>query len=218
MTVRIFFDGIDIDVIQAWVEAGVVKGVTTNLGMLRAHNLAPDAAEMVALAKVLAPLPVSVMTTAHSASAIRSEALRLREHLGENIVVKVPVIDHQGTPMLDVVHALTEDGVPVNATACLSIPQAVLASEAGAAIVSVLAGRVADEGGDAVAVIQQARAILAGQARRAELLAASVRSAGDALSYLRAMPDIITLNAAVLRGLMKHRYSQQTAAELWGLS
>ncbi|HXP19463.1 MAG TPA: transaldolase family protein [Streptosporangiaceae bacterium] len=213
---RIFFDGADADALKPWVEIGVVKGVTTNLTMLRARDLVSGRSGMIALAKMLAPLPLSVMTLARTATAIRSEARRLREELGENVVIKVPVVDPEGAPMLDVVHALAQDGIPVNATACLSMSQALLASEAGATYVSLLAGRVADEGGDAVALIERTRAVLAGQPGGAQLLVASVRTIGDAHSYMLARPDIVTLAPPVLRGLMAHRYSQLTAAELWG--
>lgn len=49
---------------------------------------------------------------------------------------------------LEAIHVLAERDVTVNATACLSLGQAVLAATAGAVYVSILAGRVADEGGD----------------------------------------------------------------------
>src|SRR6202022_2408739 len=71
-----------------------------------------------------------------------------------NIVVKIPIITTLGAPCLGVISALTKSGVRVNATACLSFNQAMLAAKAGATYVSLFAGRISDEGADASQVIR----------------------------------------------------------------
>jgi transaldolase len=210
---RFFFDGLDLEAIREWRAAGVVTGVTTNSTMLRTAGLSPHGPSFRAVVTEVAPHPIAVMVGDRDVSAIIDEGEQLAM-LGDNVVVKVPIIDADGTNNLEAIHLLAERGITVNATACLSLGQVVLAAMAGADYVSILTGRVADEGGDACELLRVAR-----QCVNADtvLLAASVRSAADALRLLTARPDVMTLPAAVLDRLADHRYSRDSVAEFLGV-
>jgi transaldolase len=55
-----------------------------------------------------------------------------------------------------VIKQLEGDGIKVNATIAMSLGQVILAAKAGATYISIFAGRVSDEGGNAPEVIRNA--------------------------------------------------------------
>src|SRR4030067_140848 len=61
-----------------------------------------------------------------------------------------------GVPGYGVMHQLEGKGIKVNATVALSLGQVILAAKAGATYISIFAGRVADEGGNAPELIARA--------------------------------------------------------------
>jgi transaldolase len=70
-----------------------------------------------------------------------------------NIGVKIPQTNQEGVPCYGVIKQLESEGIKVNATIAMSLGQVILAAKAGATYISIFAGRVADEGGDAPQLI-----------------------------------------------------------------
>jgi len=71
----------------------------------------------------------------------------------------------------------------------LKLGQVMLAAKAGATYISILAGRVADEGGNAPEVIKNSVKWLERWKYKSKIIVGSIRSVGDVLSA--AMADII---------------------------
>lgn len=211
---KFFFDGTTVSEIETWIRAGIVRGVTTNPAMLRKAGWSTASRELANLVATVRPFTVSIMPQGRAPEELISGALCLREELGDNVMPKIPVIDDQGNSLLPVIHDLATRQVCVNATACLSVGQAVLAGQAGAGVVSLLVGRHADEGGDPSELIGRVRAGLDG-AGQPEVLAASVRTPGDVQQWMTARPDIMTVPGGVLTQMLSHQNSQRTVREFW---
>jgi transaldolase len=112
-----------------------------------------------------------------------------------------------------VVHILETHGVRVNCTCCLSFCQGVLAAKAGATYVSLLAGRIEDEGGDGPETVGRLCSWLSAWRMPTQVIVGSVRSPRDFLACAQAGAHAITVPASVLDKLIDHRYSRTTAAQ-----
>ena len=162
---KLFADGADLDSIAALVGDPLIKGFTTNPTLMRKAGLDDyqDFARQV-LDKVTAH-PVSFEVVADDFDEMRRQGATIAGW-AENVYVKVPVTDTQGRSAAGVVRDLSQDGIKVNVTAILTVPQveaAVTALEGGApAYVSVFAGRIADTGRDPVPAIAAAVDLVAG--------------------------------------------------------
>jgi transaldolase len=131
----------------------------------------------------------------------------------DNVVVKIPAIGGDGTSYLNVVHVLESHGVRVNCTACLSFCQGVLAAKAGATYVSLLAGRIDDEGGDGSEIVGRFCSWLSGWQMPTQVIVGSVRSPRDFQASAYAGAHAITVSASVLARMGDHRYSRATAEQ-----
>ena len=198
--------------IKYWMDQQVLDGVTTNPTVLRRSGVA-DAAEMLpGLAALVAPRVLHVEVTAASGSDVVSQGLRFAA-MADNIVVKVPVLTPAGEPCLAEIAELSRAGVTVNCTACLSFGQMVLAAKAGARYVSILVGRIEDEGGDGAAVLATCRRWLDLWQLDVKLIAASLRGPADVQRSMAAGTHCVTVPPAVLAKLADHKYARHTVHE-----
>jgi transaldolase len=209
---EIFLDSANVEEIRRWLEQGVIDGVTTNPTIMLkdgAFDLEERAKE---IASLVYPRPVSVEVTTNHIEQMIHEARGLASW-APNIVVKVPVINEFGEPTLRAVRTLTEDGVRVNLTACLSFGQVILGAKAGAAYISIFAGRVADEGHDAPRLIRQAVDWLQDWEYPSRIIVGSIREVISIQEAALAGAHIITVPPQFMDRLVDHRYTRETVRQ-----
>src|SRR5260221_1862117 len=120
---EIFLDTGDLEETRYWLAQGIIDGVTTNPSiMLTAGHYEPRSAAQ-ELAALLGPRPLSIEVVTDELSEMLEQGRALAES-ASYIVVKIPIETTQGQPCLEVIHRLSQDGIKVNATACLSFGQA----------------------------------------------------------------------------------------------
>lgn len=209
---RFFLDSADLDDVHTWLTRGVIRGVTTNPLLTRDASASRSALQ--AILRLAAPYPVSVQVHSRDADGMQREAKRLFD-LGENAVIKVPVVAPDGISNLETIHSVSQLGISVNATACMTVGQALLAASAGARYVSLLAGRIEDEGGSAVEVIARTRTALDEAASTAEIIVGSVREPGLVTRLVPTRAHILTVSAGNLAKLADHRNSRATAEQFY---
>jgi transaldolase len=141
------------------------------------------------------------------------EQARICSQWARNVVVKIPVITANGRSCLDVVHTLTREDIAVNCTALLSFNQAILAAKAGATYVSLFAGRIADEGGDADAVVANVREWLDKWTYHSRIIVGSIRSAIDVQNAALAGAHVVTVPPQFLAKMVDHRYTRETVRQ-----
>jgi len=209
---QIYLDSADRREIEKWTREGIVDGATTNPSILfkdGVFDLEQGARE---LARLLGDRPLSVEVTSDDPARMLAQGRSLAR-LAPNIVVKIPVTNARGESCLGVVHALGKEGVAVNTTAILSFNQAILAAKAGAAYVSIFAGRIADEGNDPAVVIRNVRAWLDAWGYTARIIVGSVRAVIDIQSAALAGAHIITIPPQFLPKMVDHKYTRETVAQ-----
>jgi len=95
----------------------------------------------------------------------------------------------------------------------MSLGQVILAAKAGATYVSIFAGRVADEGGNAPEVIKNSADWLEHWKYKSKLIVGSIRSVGDILSAAMAGAHIITIPPPFLTKMADHKYTRATVEQ-----
>ena len=209
---KFLLDSADPHAIAEWCDRGVIDGITTNPIVLEKAGQSATPELFLELAKKVAPGVLHVQVLTSSDMSIVDQGLELNQ-LAENIAVKVPIIGPTGEHLLRDINQLAELGVRVNATACLSTTQVVIAARAGARYASILLGRIDDEGGDGESVIRESRHILSTWSVETEIVAASIRNRRDVHKGLVSLADFVTVPPSILEHLLDHKNSRYTVQE-----
>jgi transaldolase len=209
---EIFIDSASTKEIQKWLGLGVIDGVTTNPSIMlkdKVYDAERGAKEIAALVH---PLPLSVEVTTNDIDEMYLQAQTFASW-APNIVIKIPHINQDGVPCYGVIKQLEGQGIRVNATAALSIGQVILAAKAGATYISVFAGRVTDEGGNATEVIRNSANWLEHWNYKSKLVVGSIRSVGDVLSAVLAGAHVVTIPPQFLEKMADHKNTRATVAQ-----
>src|SRR5271168_4719931 len=209
---QIYLDSADHGEIEKWTREGIVDGVTTNPSILFKDGVFDLEDGARSLAALLGDRPLSVEVTSDVPAQMVAQGRALAQ-LARNIVVKIPVENAKGESCLGVIHSLSKEGIAVNTTAILSFNQAILAAKAGAAYVSIFAGRIADEGNDPAIVIRNVRTWLDEWEYTAKIIVGSIRAVMDIQSAALAGAHIITIPPQFLPKMVDHRYTRETVRQ-----
>ena len=125
-----------------------------------------------------------------------------------NIVVKIPQINQDGIPCYGVIRQLESEGIRVNATIALSLGQVILAAKAGATYISIFAGMMADEGGDAPQLIRTAVDWLGHWKYKSKIIVGSIRGVINIQQAAIAGAHIITIPPQFLTKMVDHKYTR----------
>jgi len=209
---EIFVDSASISEIEKWLNMGVIDGVTTNPSIMFKDGVYDAEAGAKEIATLVNPRPVSVEVTTNDLDEMITQAQRFASW-APNIVVKIPQITQDGVPCYGVIKQLESEGIKVNATIALSLGQVILAAKAGATYISIFAGRVADEGGNAPEVIMNSVEWLERWKYKSKIIVGSIRSVGDVLSAAIAGAHIITIPPQFLGKMADHKYTRETVRQ-----
>ena len=166
---------------------------------------------------VVGDKPISFEVIGDDFEEMKKQATKLSGY-GENIYVKIPIMNTKGESSVPLVGELVKNGVKVNVTAILTLKQveelAKVMTYGVPSVVSVFAGRMADTGIDPLPVMKQAHEILKG-IKGAELLWASPRELLNIYHAEEAGCEIITVLPDILKklnlvGYDLHTYSLNT--------
>ena len=208
---KLWLDSADIEAARRW--NCIARGITTNPVVLAKALLSGcvDVEERLsALCALYNPRPVSIQVWQLAACDILNNARQLHR-VAHNAIVKVPVVDTEGQHLLWAIRKLSEEGIMVNATACMSAGQAIMAAEAGARYVSIFCGRIMDEGSNALeALTATGNAI---DPLATEVVAGSIRTVGQVVEYSGVPDIIITAPPDVLHKMTRHARSAETVRE-----
>lgn len=213
----IFLDSSRIDEVERYHRMGVIRGVTTNPTIMLKDGIKGGLKGIEKcsrdLAKLIAPLPLSVELTTNERQRMLEQAQAFSSW-GENIVVKVPIHGPHGElDNVEVIHELeTALDVRVNVTAMMSAQQGLLASLAGGTYVSIFGGRVNNMGYNVCTEISRLRKLLDAHGLASKIIVASTREVLNVVEWLDAGAHIVTVTPELLRGMLVHPYSKETVA------
>ena len=209
---EIFIDSASVTEIEKWLNMGVIDGVTTNPSIMLKDGVYDAEAGAKQIASLVNPKPICVEVTTNDLDEMITQAQRFASW-ASNIAVKIPQITQDGIPCYGVIWELENEGIKVNATAALSLGQVMLAAKASATYISIFAGRVADEGGNAPEVIKNSVEWLEHWKYKSKIIVGSIRSVGDILSAAVAGAHIITIPPQFLGKMADHQYTRETVRQ-----
>lgn len=192
-----------------------VAGFTSNATLMRRAGVEDFREFALTLISVAPDLPVSLGVLADDPAEIAQQA-RVIAGWGENVYVKVPVVNSHGESLMGVIADLARE-VRVNVTAVFTPEQALAAGRALAGgrpgFVSVFAGRIADAGHDPESAVRQAVGTVEAVAPESRVIWASTRQAFDIRRAQRCSCHAITVAPELIA---KHRARHRTLDE-WTL-
>lgn len=211
----ILLDTGNIREIDTFLNMGIIRGVTTNPTILLKEGVTGGLkvvkARTAEIAKLIAPLPLSVEVTTNDPKRMLEQAQELAGIAG-NINVKIPIHGPNGElNNLEVVHELEKKlDIRINVTATMSAQQGLLAAMAGATYVSLFGGRVNNMGYNACDEISKLRNVLDDFNLKASIIAASTREVLNVIEWLGAGAHFVTVTPSLLEGMIVHSYSKET--------
>lgn len=144
---KIFYDGCEMKKFAGYPN---VVGFTTNTTIMRQSNQLNYKKFYDDNKELIAGRAISFQVFSDDSAVVLDQARQIHS-LGTNIYVKVPVINSQGTSMLDTVKTLLNEGIMVNVTAIFTKGQLdqvrdCVVNTQTPTIVSVFGGRISDSG------------------------------------------------------------------------
>jgi transaldolase len=200
LAIRVFADGADIASIRKLADDPLIAGFTTNPTLMRKAGV--DDYEQFAheLLDCVTDRPISFEVFSDDFNEMSRQARKIASW-ADNVYVKIPITNTEGTSSLDLARRLTNEGVKINITALLTNDQvdaATAALEGGSpAFVSIFAGRIADTGCEPEPIMAQALETLR-PLRDVQLIWASPREVLNIVQADRIGCHIITVTHDLL--------------------
>ena len=161
LRVKIFSDSADQASILELACQPWIKGFTTNPTLMRKAGVSDYESFGRQLTRRIPDRPFSFEVLSNDFTEMEQQALRIASW-GENVYVKIPITDTYGQSSAPLVERLARQGVKVNVTAIMTLPQvdAVLGSlrDGPPSYISIFAGRIADAGVDPLPILRGALA------------------------------------------------------------
>ena len=147
MKIKIFYDGIDFK-----NENTIIQGYTTNPSLLKQINHGKTYKELVLpIINKINKLPISLEVVSNQEDRMISEAKELSSW-GENIYIKIPIIDTEGNYNTSTIQKLLNDKININITCVFTksqidtIYETITINDSSNVIISIFCGRIADTG------------------------------------------------------------------------
>lgn len=192
---EIWLDTCNSQSIKAACQYGIISGITTNPSILSKADEDPE--------KVILRLLdeqdglVAVQVVADEADLMIRQALKLHS-MSDRIIVKVPVIQ-QG---LIAMKSLSEQEVPIMATAVFNPNQALLAALAGANYLAPYVGRMYSSGIDAIEALETIKSIYGHYHFETRIIAAALQSPEQIAVCAKIGIDAVTLKGSLFNQFM----------------
>jgi transaldolase len=203
LRIKVFADGADRSGMLDMLKNPLVSGFTTNPTLMRKAGITNYGGFAKAILEDIRNHPISFEVFADDFVEMERQAREIRTW-GDNVYVKIPVMNTQRKPAYELIHTLSAAGVKLNVTAVMTLEQvrAVAAALRGGApsVVSVFAGRIADTGVDPIPLMREALSIVR-EAKGAELLWASPREVLNVYQADAIGCDIITATNDLIKKL-----------------
>lgn len=159
LNIKIFADGADKAGMMEMYAQPYIKGFTTNPTLMRKAGISDYRSFAKDIIQSIPDRPISfeVFTDDFDEMAVQAREI---SKWGNNVYVKIPVMNTRGEPSTQLIRSLAKDGVKQNVTALMTGKQVSEVSDALASgppsCISVFAGRIADTGRDPVPIMAAA--------------------------------------------------------------
>ncbi len=217
LKIKLYADGAELETIAKMAKLDWVTGFTTNPTLMRKSGATDYKDFALSSLNLVGDKPISFEVFSDDEEGMVAQGLVINSW-GENVYVKIPVMNTKGESTSKVVKTLAHQGVKLNVTAVFTVDQVKeiignLKKEVPA-IISIFAGRIADTGCDPMPIMREAKALMR-NCSNYELLWASPREVLNVVQAEDVGCDIITATSDILSKLKLfgkdlHEYSLET--------
>jgi len=197
---KIFCDIAELDLIKKFNKKKIVKGFTTNPSLMRKAGARDYKSYSKKKLKICNNKPVSLEVFADDYNNMKKQAIQINE-LANNVYVKVPIVNSKGKFMGKIIKELNNKNIKLNITAIYSAQQVEkilkLINKKTNVIVSIFAGRAADNGKDPIPEFKKS-IYLSKKFKNVEILWASVREPYNYLQAKQIGCHIITVPPSII--------------------
>ena len=205
MKIKIFCDSADYKMIKELNKNSMVNGFTTNPSLMRLSGAKNYKNYSLKLLHMCNKKPISLEVFADKFDEMEKQAHKINSW-GNNIFVKIPVVNSKGLYSGKVIKNLSNEGIKLNITAVYTVSQVkkIIKSinKNSKVIISIFAGRMADAGKDPAPIIQKS-VNLTKKMKNVEILWASTREAYNYTQAKNLGCSIITMPPSVIKKVSK---------------
>ena len=205
MKTEIYCDSADLETIKKLNSNTLVKGFTTNPSLMRLAGAKNYKNYSLKLLKICNRKPISLEVFGDNFDQMFNQA-NIINSWGNNVYVKIPVVNSKGIFSGKVISALSKNGVKLNVTAVYTINQVkkIIKSinKDSKIIISIFSGRMGDVGKDPIPIIKES-VRLTKRLRNVKILWASTREPYNYLQAKNCGCSIITMPAAIIEKISK---------------
>lgn len=202
LKIKLFADGADLNSILKLAKDEKIAGFTTNPTLMRKAGVQDYKAFAKEVLSHIKDKPISFEVFSDDFDEMERQAYKIASW-GDNVYVKIPVMNTKGHPSYDLVNKLSHNNVKVNVTAVFTLEQVVnvaLALKGGVpSICSQFAGRISDTGINPENIMRSTVAICDAIDNNIEVLWASPRSSIDMITANNVGCHIITMTADLIK-------------------
>ena len=205
MSVKIFCDIADINLIRKFNKKKIVKGFTTNPSLMRKAGAKNYEFYSRQIIKACPKKPISLEVFADDFKTMIDQGIKINSW-GKNVFVKVPVINSNNQFTGKVIKKLNSQNIKLNITAVYTAKQTLkilkLINKKTKVIISIFAGRAGDAGRDPLP--EFIRSIkMAKKFKNVEILWASVREPYNFTQAKQIQCHIITIPPSIIEKIVK---------------
>lgn len=201
LNVQVFADGADINQMKQAYQNKEVDGFTTNPSLMAKAGVKDYTQFAKEVVEAIPDASVSFEVFGDDMETMEKEA-EIIQQFGENIFVKIPIVNTKGESMLPLIEKLSAKGVKLNVTAVYTIEQVKaitdVVTEGVETYVSVFAGRIADTGVDPLPLMKESVEVTHSK-QGVQLLWASCRELFNVIQADEIGADIITCPGDVVK-------------------
>ena len=205
MSIKIFCDIADLNLIQKFSKKKIVKGFTTNPSLMRKAGAKNYKSYSKQILRVCKKKPISFEVFADNDNSMIEQGVKI-DTWGKNVYVKVPIVNSKNQFTGKVIKSLNNQNIKLNITAVYTANQTkkILKkiNRKTKVIISIFAGRAGDTGKDPVPeFIKSIR--MAKSFKNVEILWASVREPYNFIQAKQLGCHIITIPPSIIEKIEK---------------
>ena len=203
---ELYLESHDLKEIEEAFKSGIPSGLTTSPGFIQRSTISDETALIQKLSSLASVIQIDAI--GEKSETIVHEAHRLMS-LGispDSIVLRIPV-SMEG---IKACRILSKEGIQINIQSIFTLQQAYVAMQAGAAYVSIPAGKLQDHGYDSSALLEQSISCAKKYNYQTKIMITEVRSAEHVRNAINLGVHAIALPWKIIKGLTENDYSNQS--------
>lgn len=200
---KIFVDTAITEEIREASKLGIISGVTTNPSLMAKSGRTLEDVITEIISIVDGPISAEVQEADEESMYKQAHEIVAMTNFCPNITIKLPM-----TPDgVATCKRLSKEGIKTNVTLVFSVPQAILAMEAGATFISPFMGRMDDKYNDPESgykLIKKIKQVKDNFGYQSQIIAASIRHTTHVEQAALAGADIATIPFKVIKQMYDH--------------